>query len=349
MGTVHSSSSGSASSGSTPSVTSLSSSSTSMSTSLSSCTSTAPAVPSLAMVAVGQQMDLRQDQLLALRAEIKKISSSSSSLSLSQQQHHPLSPLTASSTVPPVVTPSSTRETMMIISREDLMQAVEQAHITNPKTVTLIDLLFTMWDQDGLNCVPGRDFIVGMVPLVSSITATTIPLAKTTTASTRRRNNVPPSPMRRNHRGHLVPEVEQPLQQNSFQPTTTARSTMDSNGSISTTNNRNVMSLESILSFAIAIVTMDKDFTIMELEYLRSINNNNNNYITMMDQQKLMEIKRWIGWNDLNILLTAINSMASYFGDPELTPCEIQRVVSTVLSKSGEVLSLRSFLLMQNV
>ena len=258
------------------------------------------------MVAVGQQMDLRQDQLLALRAEIKKISSSSSS-SLSQLQHHPLSPLRASSTVPPVVTPSSTRKSMMIISREDLMHAVEQAHITNPKTVTLIDLLFTMWDQDGLNCIPGRDFIVGMVPLVSSMTAPTIQPAKTTTASTGRRNNAPPSPMRRNHRGHLVPKIEQPLQQNLFQrTTTTAGNTMESNGSLSTTGtkNTNVASLESILRFAISVVTMDKDFTIMEQEYLRRINNNNNNDMTMMDQQESMDSKRWIGWNDLNILLT---------------------------------------------
>ena len=184
------------------------------------------------------------------------------------------------------------------------MHAVELAHITDPKTVTLIDLLFTMWDQEGLDCIPGRDFIVGMVPLVSSMTTTVIPPVKNTVASPGRGKNVPPTPMRRNHRGHLVPEIKQPLQQNSSQPTAAAQSIMDSNGSVSTDENCSVMSLESILRFAISIVTMDKDFTIMEQEYLRSVVNNDDNDMTLMEQQKLMENKRWIGWNDLNILLT---------------------------------------------
>ena len=53
------------------------------------------------------------------------------------------------------------------ISREDLRGALHEANIVHPSTQTLIDLLFTMWDHNGDNSIPGRDFVVGMTPLAS--------------------------------------------------------------------------------------------------------------------------------------------------------------------------------------
>jgi hypothetical protein len=225
-------------------------------------------VPKLAMMAVGQQMGLRQDQLLDLLIEIKKISASSSSS------------LSSSKTAPAKQSSSTSSMTMMMISREDLSCALKQAYINHPQTVTLMDLLFTMWDQNGTNCIPGRDFVVGMTPLALSA----MPAPKVTDKR---------SSLRRNHRGKLT--TIQP----SDQPTAVEQP----------------LSVESILRFALKVVTMDTSKTIMEDNDVHEADTDE-----LVHAQEDGKEKAWIGWNDLNILLAGkIFQELIVLGDISLT------------------------------
>lgn len=137
------------------------------------------------------------------------------------------------------------------ISRTDLKRAMVRVDVVDPTTTTLIDLLFTMWDQDGIDIVPTQAFCVGMAPLA-------------------------------------CPENEHDV--------------------------------ASILRFALHVIGSDGE---------------NNGHDDNDDNDDEVSKKGTTGRQDLQVLLEAINTTASYFGDAHLKQREILKVLNSVFDDEG--------------